>query len=37
MAKSNHRVPAIELLLKANASEYYMYDDVTKVLGEYGY
>ncbi|WP_227779978.1 ankyrin repeat domain-containing protein [Rickettsia sp. Tenjiku01] len=37
MVKSNHCVPATELLLKANASEYYMYDDVIKVLGEYGY
>ncbi|WP_337998665.1 ankyrin repeat domain-containing protein [Rickettsia massiliae] len=37
MAKSNHCVPATELLLKANVSEYYMYDDVIKVLGEYGY
>ncbi|QQV75728.1 hypothetical protein H6P87_01293 [Rickettsia tillamookensis] len=37
MAKSNHCIPATELLLKANASEYYMYDDVIKVLGEYGY
>lgn len=36
MAKSNHCVPATELLLKANASEY-IYDDVIKVLGEYEY
>ncbi|WP_331270848.1 ankyrin repeat domain-containing protein [Rickettsia parkeri] len=26
MVKSNHCVPATELLLKANASEHYMYD-----------
>ncbi|WP_324607276.1 ankyrin repeat domain-containing protein [Rickettsia tamurae] len=37
LAKSNNCTVATKLLLEAGAYEGYMYDDVIKVLGEYGY
>lgn len=37
LAKSNNCTVATKLLLEAGAYDDYMYDDVIKVLGEYGY